>query len=106
MDANTGGILYSYQEYDQLHPASLTKMMTLYMAFEALGRNRLKPDQALEISRHAASQPPSRLGLKEGATILAKDAIMALITKSANDAAVVLAEAMADAESDFARAMT
>jgi D-alanyl-D-alanine carboxypeptidase len=106
LNANTGDILYSYQEDDQLHPASLTKMMTLYMAFEALRKNRIKPDQALKVSSNAASQPPSRLGLKAGTTIKAKDAILALITKSANDAAVVLAEAMADAESDFARAMT
>ena len=106
LDANTGDILYAYQENDQLHPASLTKMMTLYMAFEALRKKRLKPDQALEVSPHAASQPPSKLKLKEGATIKTRDAILALITKSANDAAVVLAESMADAESDFARAMT
>lgn len=106
LDANSGDIIYSYQETHQLHPASLTKMMTLYMAFEALRKNRLKPDQALEVSHHAAAQPASKLGLEEGTTILAKDAILALITKSANDAAVVLAEAMADAESDFSRAMT
>ncbi len=106
LDAHTGDILYSYQENDHLHPASLTKMMTLYMTFEALRKNRLKLDQALEVSRHAASQPASKLGLIEGTTILARDAILALITKSANDAAVVLAEAMADAESDFTRAMT
>lgn len=106
LDANTGDILYAYQEDDQLHPASLTKMMTLYMAFEALRKHILKPDQALKVSPHAASQRPSRLGLKAGATIKAEDAILALITKSANDAAAVLAEAMADAESDFARAMT
>jgi D-alanyl-D-alanine carboxypeptidase len=106
LDANTGDIMYAYQEDDQLHPASLTKMMTLYMAFEAMRKNRLKPDQALSVSRHAASQAPSKLKLKKGATIKTKDAILALITKSANDAAVVLAESMADAESDFARAMT
>ncbi len=106
LDANTGEILYSYHEDDQLHPASLTKMMTLYMAFDALREKRLKLDQALIVSRHAALQPRSKLGLKKGTTIEAKDAILALITKSANDAAVVLAEAMADTESDFARAMT
>jgi D-alanyl-D-alanine carboxypeptidase len=106
LDANTGAILYAYQENDQLHPASLTKMMTLYMAFEALRKKRLKPDQALGVSPHAAAQPPSKLKLKESATIETRDAILALITKSANDAAVVLAEAIADAESDFARAMT
>ena len=106
LDANTGEILYSYHEDDQLHPASLTKMMTLYMAFDALREKRLKLDDALGVSRDAASQPRSRLGLRKGTTIKAGDAILALITKSANDAAVVLAEAMADTESDFARAMT
>lgn len=106
LDANNGNVLYAYQQDDQLYPASLTKMMTLYMAFEALGKKRLAPDQTLVVSSKAASQPPSRLGLKEGQIILAKDAILALITKSANDAAVVLAEALSDAEPEFARAMT
>ena len=106
IDANTGDVLYSYEENLPFPPASLTKMMTLYMAFDALGNGKLKSDEALPVSAFAAEQPPSRLGLKEGMTITANDAILALITKSANDAAVVLAEAMADAESDFARAMT
>jgi len=106
LDANTGEFLYSYGMDDQLHPASLTKMMTLYLAFEALSNGRLKPDQALRVSRYAAAQRPSRLGLKKGATIKTSHAILALITKSANDAAVVLAEAVSGAESDFARAMT
>lgn len=106
VDANTGSILYSDQPDKQLHPASLTKIMTIYMAFEALRENRLKPDQRLGVSRHAAAQPPSKLRLKKGTTIKAKDAILALITKSANDVAVVLAEAMAGTESEFARAMT
>lgn len=106
VDANTGETLYAYREDDQLHPASLTKMMTLYMAFEALRKKTLKPDQALGVSRHAAAQPPSRLRLRKGAAIKTKNAILALITKSANDVAVVLAESMADTESDFARSMT
>lgn len=106
LNAGNGDLLYAYQQDDQLYPASLTKMMTLYMAFDALRKKRLTPDRALDVSSKAASQPPSRLGLEEGETILAKDAILALITKSANDAAVVLAEALADGEPEFARAMT
>lgn len=106
MDAKTGEFLYSYKVDKQLHPASLTKMMTLYMAFEALRSGRLKPGQALKVSRFAAGQRPSRLGLKRGKTIKTSQAILALITKSANDAAVVLAEAMSGSERDFARAMT
>lgn len=106
MDANSGEVLYAYHEDLQLFPASLTKMMTLYMVFDALDEHRLAPDEMLNVSARAAAQPPSRLGLAEGSSISADDAILALITKSANDAAVVLAEAVADAESDFARAMT
>lgn len=106
INANTGDILYAYEEDLPFAPASLTKMMTLYMAFEALSKGRLKPDEDLPVSAFAAEQPPSRLDLQEGMTIRTRDAILALITKSANDAAVVLAEAMSDAESDFARAMT
>lgn len=106
MDAGSGDILYSYRPDYQLHPASLTKMMTLYLAFEALKQRRLKADQPLPVSDYAASQPRSKLGLESGTTITTKDAILALITKSANDAAVVLAESMADVESDFARKMT
>lgn len=106
LDAGSGEILYGYRQDDPLHPASLTKMMTLYMAFEALKKHTLEPDQPLTVSREAASQPRSRLGLKEGTTITTADAILALITKSANDASVVLAEAIADFENDFARAMT
>ena len=106
VDAKTGAIMYADREDIPLHPASLTKIMTIYMAFEALRENRLKPGQRLRVSRHAASQPPSRLRLKKGATIKAEDAILALITKSANDVAVVLAEGLAGTEVDFARAMT
>jgi D-alanyl-D-alanine carboxypeptidase len=106
LNAHTGDILYAYEEDLPFPPASLTKMMTLYMAFEALGDSRLAADQELSVSAMAAKQPASRLGLKQGTTIKTKDAILALITKSANDAAVVLAEAMAGTETDFARLMT
>jgi D-alanyl-D-alanine carboxypeptidase len=106
LDGNTGNILYSYNIDKPHHPASLTKVMTIYLAFEALRDGRLKPDQRLRVSRKAARQSPSRIGLKAGRTIAASDAILALITKSANDASVVLAEAIDGSEEAFARRMT
>ena len=106
VEAVTGEILYSYEEDIPFPPASLTKMMTIYLAFDALQDGRLQAEQPLAVSANAARQPPSRLGLREGSTITATDAILALITKSANDAAVVLAEAMSGNEAEFAKAMT
>jgi len=106
MDSRTGQILFSRNADDRLYPASLTKIMTLYMAFDALSRGKLKFDQYLKVSKRAAGQTPTKLGLKAGSTIKVKDAIFGLITKSANDAATVLAEAMAPTEAAFARKMT
>lgn len=106
IDAETGSILYAFQEDTEFYPASLTKMMTLYMAFDALRAGRLQPGQKLRVSRKASRQPRSRLGLRQGRTISVQDAVLGLITKSANDAAVVLAESLAGSEADFARAMT
>jgi len=106
LDATTGQVLYAYQADQPRHPASLTKMMTLYLAFEALEQGRLKAGQRLPVSRHAANQRPSRIGLKRGQTISVEDAILSVVTKSANDSAVVLAEAMAVTETAFARRMT
>lgn len=106
MEADTGKVLFARNADARRFPASLTKMMTLYMAFDALDAGKLRMDQRLPISRRAEGQPPSKLGLRRGQTITVRDAIMALITKSANDAATVLAEAMADSEWDFAVAMT
>jgi D-alanyl-D-alanine carboxypeptidase len=87
-------------------PASLTKMMTIYMAFEALREGDLKPGQRLKVSQAAARQKPSRLGLRRGKTIGIEDAILALVTKSANDVSVVIAEAIAGSEAAFAGRMT
>jgi D-alanyl-D-alanine carboxypeptidase len=106
MDADTGQVIYSRHANSQRYPASLTKMMTLYLTFDALRAGRLKLDQKLSASKRAAGMPPSKLGLKKGDKIKVRDAILALVTKSANDAAVVLAEAQAGTEIEFAKLMT
>jgi len=106
MDSRTGEILYSRNADTKLYPASLTKIMTLYMTFDALNRGRLRLDQRLSVSARAAGQAPTKLGLKKGGTITVRDAVFALITKSANDAATVLAEGMAKTEQAFALKMT
>jgi len=106
IDASSGRILHSENEDTRNYPASLTKIMTLYMAFEAIEQGRLTLNQELPVSRHAQNMEPSRLGLRRGQTIRVEDAILALVTKSANDAAVVLAEAMGGTESEFAEIMT
>ena len=106
VDANTGRILHGENIDRRVYPASLTKMMTLYMTFEALQRGQLKLNQRLKVSRRAAGQTPSRLGLRAGQRITVKDAILAMITKSANDAATVLAEGIAGSEAKFAKRMT
>jgi len=106
MDAQTGQVLHAANADTRNYPASLTKMMTLYMTFEALEKGRLRLDQPLRVSRRAQGMTPSKLGLKAGQTITVKNAILALVTKSANDVAVVLAEAMAESEYKFALKMT
>jgi len=106
IDDATGQILHEVNADTRNYPASLTKMMTLYMVFDALDRGELKMDQKLEVSHRAANVAPSKLGLLPGETITVEDAIKALITKSANDVAVVVAEALAGSEQRFAREMT
>lgn len=106
MEEATGKILHSRNIDTLRHPASLTKIMTLYLTFEALRDGRLTMDQSLTVSRHASRMPASKLGLGRGQTIKVRDAIMALVTKSANDVAVVVAEALAGTESQFAEKMT
>jgi D-alanyl-D-alanine carboxypeptidase len=106
VDAKTGAVL-SEQNADQPnYPASLTKMMTLYLVFDALERHQLTLKQPIAVSRHAASQAPSRLGLTAGQTITVEQAILALVTKSANDAAVAIGEELGGTESRFAEMMT
>lgn len=106
MEESTGKILHATNIDTLRHPASLTKIMTLYLTFDALRSGRLTMDQPLTVSRHASRMPSSKLGLGRGETIKVRDAIMALITKSANDVAVVVAEGIAGSESKFAELMT
>ena len=106
IDADTGTVLRARYADKKLHPASLTKMMTLYMTFEALERGKLRKNQRIWVSPHAASMVPSKLGLKPRSTIKVEDAIYSLVTKSANDAAAALGEAIAGTESQFGVAMT
>lgn len=106
VDANTGDVLHSTNADAIRHPASLTKIMTLYLLFERLEAGRTRLDTQMEVSAHAASQAPTKLGLRPGQTLMVEDAIKALITKSANDASVVVAEHLAGSEDEFARMMT
>ena len=106
IDANTGHVI-SAQNADELrYPASLTKLMTLYITFDALEKGLIKLEDEFPVSRKAANRAPSRLGLKPGSTISVKKAIEALIVKSANDCATVLAEGLGYSEENFARTMT
>jgi D-alanyl-D-alanine carboxypeptidase len=106
VDGNTGQVLYAANADASCHPASLTKIMTLYLLFERLDAGRIRLDTPLRISEHAAEQAPTKLGLKVGQTISVEDAIKAVVTKSANDAAVAIAENLAGNESAFAKLMT
>lgn len=106
VDANSGAVLHATNPDARRHPASLTKIMTLYLLFEQLEAGKLKLDSAMKVSAEAASQTPTKLGLKPGATLTVEDAIKGMVTRSANDAAVVVAEAIAGSESEFAKLMT
>ena len=106
MDADTGVILSQRYADKVLHPASLTKIMTLVMAFEALDRGDIRLRDRIRISNRAASMVPSKLGLPAGSSIRVEDAIYALVTKSANDVAVALGEHIGGSESKFAAMMT
>ncbi|HVY86026.1 MAG TPA: D-alanyl-D-alanine carboxypeptidase family protein [Caulobacterales bacterium] len=106
MDARTGEVLQQDAADEERFPASLTKMMTLYMLFEALDRGDLSLDTRLTASRHAASMPPSRLGLRRGDSITVEQAIRAMVVQSANDVAVMVGERLGGSESRFASMMT
>lgn len=105
MDARTGEVLYEKNADARLHPASLTKMMTLYIAFEAIERGEIGLDSMVTISKHAASEPPSRLGLKPGQRVQLRYLIRAAAIKSANDAATAIGEAISGSEAKFAARM-
>jgi D-alanyl-D-alanine carboxypeptidase len=106
VDANTGAVLQATNADAIRHPASLTKIMTLYLLFERLESGKLKLNSELPVSAHAASQAPSKLGLKPGETIQVETAIRAIVTKSANDVAVIVGEALGGDEPTFGRMMT
>src|SRR5246127_663684 len=106
VDGNSGTVLTANSPDGLRHPASLTKMMTLYLLFERLDAGRMKLDTEMPISEHAADQDPTKLDLHPGQTIRVEDAIKGLVTRSANDAAVVIAEAIGGSEDEFAKIMT
>src|SRR4029079_11969757 len=106
IDADTGAVLSETKPDAPNYPASLTKMMTLYLTFAALNDGKLDLDGRLAVSAHAAAQEPTKLWLKPGDTVRVRDLILGLVTRSANDAAVVLAEALAGSETAFAQRMT
>ncbi len=106
MDARTGETLYSKNANTPLHPASLTKMLTLYIAFEEIERGNLSLDSIVTVSKNAAAQPPSRLGLKAGQKIQMRYLIRAAAVKSANDAAQAIGDAIGGGQADFAARMT
>src|SRR3984957_15021237 len=106
VDGNSGATLTSTNPDASRHPASLTKIMTLYLLFERLDAGKMKLDTEMEVSEHASEQAPTKLGLRPGQTITVEDAIKGLVTRSANDAAVVIAEAIGGDEDDFAKLMT
>jgi D-alanyl-D-alanine carboxypeptidase len=106
VDGNTGAVLHASNADALRHPASLTKIMTLYLLFERLEAGKIKLDTPLKISAHAAEQAPTKLGVKPGQTLAVEDAIKAVVTKSANDAAVAIGENLGGDEDQFAKMMT
>jgi len=106
IDDNSSQVLHNENADEPRHPASLTKIMTLYLLFEQLEAGTLKLDTPLRVSAFSALQPPTKLGLKANQTLAVEDAIKGLVTRSANDAAVVVAEAIAGSEAEFAKLMT
>lgn len=106
VDAKAGKVLYALDAKESRHPASLTKVMTLYLLFEQLERGALTMDTRIPVSAHAASMAPTKLGLDPGETIAVSDAIKAVVTQSANDMAVAIAEEIGGSEDAFAEMMT
>jgi D-alanyl-D-alanine carboxypeptidase len=106
IDADNGNVLHEVEATQSWYPASLTKLMTLYMTFDALKVGQIHLYDNLTASTHASQQPNSKLGLRRGEHITVEDAILAIVTRSANDASVVLAEYLGDTEQNFATNMT
>ena len=106
IDANTGKTLFSANAGEARYPASLTKMMTLYLVFERLASGKIKKSTQVPFSAHAAAQPPTKLGVKAGKSVSVETIIYSLVTKSANDSAAAIAEYLGGSEDGFARMMT
>nr|WP_210328571.1 D-alanyl-D-alanine carboxypeptidase [Mesorhizobium amorphae] len=106
VDAKTGKVLYSSDANGRRYPASLTKMMTLYLTFEALAKGRISKNTPVPFSARAAAEPPTKLGVKAGRAVSVETAILSMVTKSANDSATALGELLGGSEPDFARMMT
>lgn len=106
IDANTGKTLFASNADAQRYPASLTKMMTLYMLFEAMQAGRMDKDTRIPVSAYAAARPPTKIGFRPGQSIRAEDAALAMITKSANDVATAVGEYIGGSEERFAQMMT
>lgn len=106
VDGDTGQVLHEYRADQKVYPASLTKIMTLYMLFDALDSGKVSLATQMPVSRRAWGQAPSKLGVQPGDTITVHDAILALVTKSANDVAVVIGEYLGGTETKFAQMMT
>jgi D-alanyl-D-alanine carboxypeptidase len=106
VDVNAGKVLFASNADAPRHPASLTKMMTLYMIFDALEKGKITKNSQMVMSKHAASMSPTKLGIKAGGRLSVETAIYALVTKSANDAAAATAEFLGGSELKFAQAMT
>ncbi|BCM19707.1 D-alanyl-D-alanine carboxypeptidase [Mesorhizobium sp. J8] len=106
VDAKTGKVLYSADANGRRYPASLTKMMTLYLTFEALAKGRISKNTPVPYSAHAAAQPPTKLGVRAGGSVSVETAILSMVTKSANDSATALGELLGGSEDNFARMMT
>jgi D-alanyl-D-alanine carboxypeptidase len=106
VDANSGATLEANSADSLRHPASLTKVMTLYLLFEQLQSGKMNLDTEMPVSEHAAEQAPTKLGLRPGQTLRVEDAIKGIVTRSANDAAVVIAEAIGGSEDEFCKMMT
>lgn len=106
IDAATGAVLHEENADEERYIASLTKMMTLYLLFEAIEQKRISLDTDLRVSAFAASMPPTNIRLQAGNTLSVRDAIKALVVRSANDVAVVVAEALAGSEARFSHLMT
>ncbi|MEK1931471.1 MAG: D-alanyl-D-alanine carboxypeptidase [Pararhizobium sp.] len=106
VDAKTGKVLYSEDADSLRYPASLTKMMTLYLTFEALEAGKITTSTPVPFSNHASAEPPSKLGVRAGNSITVEQAILALVTRSANDAATALGELLGGSEERFGRIMT